>query len=171
MRALVAAGDIFAATRVQDDVGEGEFDRRCDRPRPRRSPARQALRLRHNPPRRSGVRHRRLHSKLQVKIAEKMRATGGRSGAWQTDYQSLMIHSSNIPGATQLTGTSTEMKMTEATVTKVVGAVYCAFATMLSEEGLGLMRLLFPVRSIASFRRNSSLKRENSGSKMILVGA
>ena len=31
-------------------------------------------------------------------------------------------------------------------------------------------RLLFPVRSIATFRRNSSLKRENSGSKMILVG-
>ena len=29
--------------------------------------------------------------------------------------------------------------MTEATVTKVVGAVYCAFATMLSEEGLALM--------------------------------
>jgi hypothetical protein len=35
--------------------------------------------------------------------------------------------------------------MTEATVTKVVGAVYCAFATMLSEEGLALMNdtLLF----------------------------
>jgi hypothetical protein len=32
-------------------------------------------------------------------------------------------------------------------------------------------RLLFPVRSTASFHRNSSLKRENSGSKMILVGA
>ena len=32
-------------------------------------------------------------------------------------------------------------------------------------------RLLFPVRSIASFHRNSSLKRGNSGSKMILVGA
>jgi hypothetical protein len=31
------------------------------------------------------------------------------------------------------------MKMTEATVTKVVGAVYCAFATMLSAEGLALM--------------------------------
>jgi hypothetical protein len=31
------------------------------------------------------------------------------------------------------------MKMTEATVTKVVGAVYRAFATMLSEEGLALM--------------------------------
>ena len=44
-----------------------------------------------------------------------------------------------MPRATQLTGTSTEMKMTEATVTKVVGAVYCAFATMLSEEGLALM--------------------------------
>ena len=32
-------------------------------------------------------------------------------------------------------------------------------------------RPLFPVRSIASFHRNSSLKRENSVSKMILVGA
>src|SRR3984893_736860 len=50
-----------------------------------------------------------------------------------------MSPSSKITRATQLTGTSTEMKMTEATVTKVVGAVYCAFATMLSEEGLALM--------------------------------
>src|ERR1700722_5108546 len=66
-------------------------------------------------------------------------APDGRSGARQTDYQSLMSHSSNIPRATQLPGAFTEMKMTEATVTKVVGAVYCAFATMLSEEGLALM--------------------------------
>ena len=29
--------------------------------------------------------------------------------------------------------------MTEASVTKIVGAVYAAFATMLSEEGLALM--------------------------------
>ena len=29
--------------------------------------------------------------------------------------------------------------MTEATVTKVIGAVYCAFATMLSDEGVALM--------------------------------
>jgi hypothetical protein len=29
--------------------------------------------------------------------------------------------------------------MTEASVTKIVGAVYAAFATMLSDEGLALM--------------------------------
>jgi hypothetical protein len=29
--------------------------------------------------------------------------------------------------------------MTEASVTKIVGAIYAAFATMLSEEGLALM--------------------------------
>ena len=51
---------------------------------------------------------------------------------------------------TQLTGTSTEMKMTEATVTKVVGAVYCAFATMLSEEGLAVMTPQYVQRAAPS---------------------
>jgi hypothetical protein len=32
-----------------------------------------------------------------------------------------------------------EKTMTEASVTKIVGAVYAAFATMLSDEGLALM--------------------------------
>src|SRR5262245_38367911 len=63
-----------------------------------------------------------------------------RSGASRTECRNLMSPlSASCRAIRRRTDFTTEGTMTEQAVTKIVGAVYAAFATMLSDEGLALM--------------------------------
>src|SRR5262245_37508245 len=63
----------------------------------------------------------------------------GRGGVSRTECRNLMKLSHSRQAIGRRIDFTTEEKMTEHTVTKIVGAVYSAFATMLSDEGLALM--------------------------------